>query len=109
MTARVGWIEDIFAYFPKKFFCNSVIAFATQDADEKTDRDHWSKFPSFREYSDDMRLTRGPLDHRRNPHVFMRWKVRPPSGPSRVAFRKGSPAAPAVVVCRPPLSHHGAA
>mmetsp|Transcript_31990 Transcript_31990/g.66907 ORF Transcript_31990/g.66907 Transcript_31990/m.66907 type:complete len:86 (+) Transcript_31990:419-676(+) len=21
-----------------------------------------------------MRLTRGPLDHRRNPHVFMRWK-----------------------------------
>ena len=54
---------------------SEVIGFAPQDADEKTDRDHWSKFPSFREHSDDMRLARGPLDHRRKPHVFMRWKV----------------------------------
>ena len=76
MFALAGLIDDILSIFQRTLLQFRDSHTGTQDADEKTDRDHWGKFPSFREYSDDMRLTRGPLDHRRNPHVFMRWKVR---------------------------------
>lgn len=44
------------------------------EADENTDREHWSKFPSFSEHVDNMRLSKGKIDPRTSENVYMRWK-----------------------------------
>ncbi len=50
-------------------------AYMNQDADENTDRQHWSKFPRFSEHEDNMRLMKGKIDLHTSDNVYMRWKV----------------------------------
>ncbi|KAJ3084945.1 GID complex subunit 4, VID24 [Quaeritorhiza haematococci] len=44
------------------------------DADEKIDRDHWSKFPSFKAYDKVFNTDGFVYDFENNDFVFMRWK-----------------------------------
>jgi len=51
-------------------------AFVTDkwDADEHTDRDHWSKFPAFSQYASNMKAAHMSIDPSTSDFIFMRWK-----------------------------------
>lgn len=51
-------------------------AFVTDkwDADEHTDRDHWSKFPAFSRHASNMKAAHMSIDPSTSDFIFMRWK-----------------------------------
>jgi len=44
------------------------------DADEKIDREHWGKFPAFKEYASRFNTDGFREDWNKADHIFMRWK-----------------------------------
>lgn len=78
ITGLTDEFPELTTYFEGSIVDGRRHTFLTQkwDADENTDREHWSKFAPFgREgFSEDMGLVRAHLDPCHDDYVFMRWK-----------------------------------